>query len=116
MFDERRQRRRRQRRQREAIGAGELVLAQHALGRGHRALRVVGRIGDDRIELGAAERFDAAGAVDVLDRELRRIYDHFADCRIRPRQRNDDSDFHGIGRPRGIEAEDDGDRPQKRQE
>src|SRR5258708_36483237 len=50
---------------------GELVAGDQAMGLGTGPRRVALHVGDDQVELCAAERLDAAGVIYHLDRELR---------------------------------------------
>ena len=53
-----------------AVNRRQLVAADQAVGLGARDGRVALHVGEDQVELGAAERLDAAGLIDHLDREL----------------------------------------------
>ena len=89
----------RQRAGKAAVNGGQLVAGDQTVGLGARHRRVALHVGDDQVQLGAAERFDAAGVVDHLDRELGRIDAAQADLREAAGDRVKSADIDRVGRP-----------------
>ena len=81
------------------MNRGQLVAGDQTVGLRARDGGVALHVGDDQIELGAAERLDAAGLVDHLDRELGGIDAALSDLRHASGDRIKRPDVHGIRRP-----------------
>jgi hypothetical protein len=81
------------------VDRGQFVAGNEpiGLGAGHRGVAL--HVGQDQIELGAAERFDAAGLVDHLDRELGGGHAADADLSHASGGRVKRTDIDRIGRP-----------------
>ena len=82
-----------------AVDRGQFVAGDQPVGLGARHRGVALDVGEDQIELGAAERLDAAGVVDHLDRELGGGDAADADLRHASGGRVERADIDGIGRP-----------------
>jgi hypothetical protein len=77
----------------------QLVAGNEAIGLGARHRGVALHIRDDEIELGAAERLDAAGLVDHFDREFCRGDAAHPDLRHAPGGRIERADIDRVGGP-----------------
>ena len=96
----------RQRAGKAAVNRRQLVAGDQAIGLGARDGRIALHVGDDQVQLGAAQGLDAAGIVDHLDRELGGVDAALADLREAAGDRVESPDIHGLRRPgRARDAE-----------
>ena len=85
---------------------GDLFAGHQALHLGDRHLGVAPRVGLHQLQLGPAQRLDAAGFVDVLHRQVRGARHVLADGGGRAaRKRNQIADLHRVGGVRRAHAE-----------
>ena len=82
-----------------AVNRGHFGAVDHTVRLGARHRCVTLDIGDHEVELGAAKRFDAAGIIDHLHGELRRVDAALPDLRHAAGNRVERADIHGLGRP-----------------
>ena len=82
-----------------AMNGRELVAGDQTVGLGARHRGVALHVGSDEVELGAAERLDAAGLIDHLDRQLGGSDAADADLRHAAGGRIESADIDGVGGP-----------------
>src|SRR5580704_1637898 len=86
------------------MNGGRPVARDQAVGLGARYRRVALHVGDDQVELGAAQRLDAAGIVDHLHGQFRCIDAALADLREAAGDRVKSADSDGIRRRSSTDA------------